>query len=279
MIRRNVVATPLGESGTHADPVVATRPARAGRLLRLWLARIAVGFLIVLSWEALAQLVVGTFWLSGPTRVASRIIDLALSGELAVHLWATLEVAVYGLALGMVVGVLAGLALGSSLALAAVLQPFIMFFYALPRIAMAPLFIMYLGIGVVSKVALTFTIVVFIALFNTYEGVRAVDRDLVDALRTMRASRTQIARWVVLHSVMPFIIATVRIGIGLALIGAIVAELISASRGLGWYMQRSAGTFDVTGVFAGMIVLGIVAVMINGLVTLAERRVLAWRSP
>lgn len=178
----------------------------------------------------------------------------------------------------MVVGVIVGVTLGLVPRLAAVLQPYIMMFYSLPRIALAPLFIMYLGIGVLSKVALVFTIVVFIALLNTYEGVRAVDSELVDALRTMRASRWRIIQWVVLPSIVPWVLATLRIGIGLALIGAIVAELISASRGVGWYMQRSAGTFDVTGVFAGMLILAVTGAVINGSVGLLERRLLAWRS-
>ncbi len=254
------------------------RSERQRWLVRLWIWRILVGVFLAAVWQVLGTWVVDGFWISSPLKVSQRVVQLAVSGDLVLHLWATLEVALYGLALGMVAGVLAGVVLGLVPHLATILEPYIMIFYTLPRIALAPLFIMYLGIGVVSKVALTFTIVVFIALLNTYQGVRSVDRDLVDALRTMRANRGQTIRWVVLPSIVPWVLATVRIGIGLALIGAIVAELISASRGLGWYMQRSAGTFDVTGMFAGMLVLAVTAAVINGLVTAVEQRLLAWRA-
>lgn len=242
------------------------------------LARLVLGAILLVGWQVLGMGVVDRFWVSSPLLVLQRLGELAGSGALTRHLWATLEVGLYGLALGMTAGVLAGVGLGLSERVSRVLDPFIMFFYTLPRIGLAPLFIMYLGVGVVSKVALTFTMVVFVALLNTYEGVRSVDPTLVDMLRTMRASRRQIIVWVVLPSIVPWILSTLRIGIGLSLIGAIVAEMISASRGIGWYMQRSAGTFDVTGVFAGMFILAFTAVAMNALVGRLEKRLLVWRS-
>ncbi len=258
---------------------VQARNERRRWTARLWTARAVVGALILLVWEGLGGTgLVDRFWISSPSQVGGRLLDMAASGALLTHLWASLEVALYGLALGMTVGIFLGVVLGLVPRVAAVLDPYIMILYTLPRIALAPLFIMYLGVGVISKVALTFTIVVFVALLNTYEGVRAVDPTLIDMLRTMRASRWRIVQWVVLPSVVPWILATVRIAIGLALVGAVVAELISSSRGLGWYMQRSAGVFDVTGVFTGMLILAVAAAVMNGFVTVLERRLLAWRS-
>lgn len=273
-MERSVVAAPVPRVAASESARTERRRAR----LRLWVARLVLGVLLVAGWKALELWVVGGFWISSPERVAARIADLAANGELARHLWATLEVALYGLAVGVAIGVAAGLGLGLAPYAGKILEPYVMIFYSLPRIALAPLFIMYLGIGVLSKVALAFTIVVFIALLNTYEGVRSVDRELVDALRTMRASQWRIIQWVVLPSIVPWVLATTRIGIGLALIGAIVAELISASRGIGWYMQRSAGTFDVTGVFAGMLILAVTAALINESVAVLERRLLSWRA-
>ena len=271
---RSRTAAPVDEAAIRQ----AGQRERRRWLLRLWATRVALGIAILLIWQALGLWVVDGFWISSPVLVGTRIAELAASGDLTRHLWATLEVALEGLALGMLVGVLSGVALGLVPRIATILEPYIMIFYTLPRIALAPLFIMYLGVGVLSKVVFTFTIVVFIALLNTYEGVRGVDSQLVDALRAMRASRGQIIRWVVLPSIVPWVLATLRIAIGLSLIGAVVAELISASRGIGWYMSRSAGTFDVTGVFAGMFVLAITAALVNGLVSMIERRLLAWRS-
>lgn len=253
------------------------RRARRGWILRLWAARLAFGVAILSIWQVLGTWVLDRFWVSSPLLVGSRVVDLATSGMLAIHLWATLEVALYGLALGMVAGTLLGIMLGLLPRVASILQPYIMMFYTLPRIALAPLFIMYLGIGTVSKVALTFTMIVFIALLNSYEGVRAVDPTLVDMLRTMHANRWRVIQWVVLPSIVPWLLATVRIGIGMSMIGAIVAELISASRGIGWYMLRAAGTFDVTGVFTGMVVIAFMAAILNGVFGVFERRMLEWR--
>jgi NitT/TauT family transport system permease protein len=277
----DVTAAARSRSVAPVDEAAIQQAAQRERrrwLLRLWATRVALGVAILLIWQALGMWVVDGFWISSPALVGTRIAELAASGDLTRHLWATLEVALEGLALGMLVGVLTGVALGLVPRVATILEPYIMIFYTLPRIALAPLFIMYLGVGVLSKVVFTFTIVVFIALLNTYEGVRGVDSQLVDALRAMRASRGQIIRWVVLPSIVPWVLATLRIAIGLSLIGAVVAELISASRGIGWYMSRAAGTFDVTGVFAGMFILAFTAALINGLVSMIERRLLAWRS-
>lgn len=263
---------------THENEAVlqaASRRERGRWLRQLWAGRIITGLLLAFTWQIMGRFV-DRFWISSPTLVAARIVDL-FPEELWRHFWASTEVALYGLAIGMAAGVLVGVLLGLAVKVAAVLDPYIMMLYTLPRIALAPLFIMYLGIGTVSKVSLTFTMVVFIVILNTYEGVRSVDSELVDMLRTMRANRWQIIRWVVLPSIVPWLLATLRIGIGVALIGAIVSELISSSRGLGWYMSRSAGTFDVTGVFAGLIILAITAAIMNGFVSVIEKRFLAWR--
>lgn len=269
---------PLLAAMDEATIQAAARRERRRWMVRLWTARIVVGIVMLLLWQALSMWAVDAFWLSSPALVGGRIVQLAVTGELVRHLWATLEVALAGLAVGMLVGVLAGVVLGLLPRVATILEPYIMILYTLPRIALAPLFIMFLGVGVLSKVAFTFTIVVFVALLNSYEGVRGVNPQLVDALRTMRASRGQIVRWVILPSIVPWILATLRIAMGLSLVGAVVAELISASRGLGWYMSRAAGTFDVAGVFAGMFILAITAALINGFVSVVERRLLIWRA-
>ncbi len=254
------------------------RKAHRRWLGSLWTARVVLGVAILAGWQAFGTWIVDGFWVSSPVLVGTRLAELAGNGGLLLHLWATLEVAMYGLVLGTVIGTLLGILLGLLPRVASVLEPYIMIFYTLPRIALAPLFIMYLGIGTVSRVALAFTIVVFIALLNSFEGVRAVDQTLVDMLKTMNASRWRVIQWVVLPSIVPWLLATVRIGIGMSMIGAIVAELVSSSRGMGWYMQRAAGTFDVTGVFTGMVVIALVAATLSGVFGLLEKRMLEWRA-
>ncbi len=262
-------------------PVQARRPGFSAGLSQLsaglWVARLALGAAIVAAWWWAGTQGGLQFFVANPLKVVQRIGALAATGELWIHLQATFTVALIGLVSGVVVGVAAGVGLGLSRRVAAVLEPYIMIFYTLPRIALAPLFIMLFGVGPEGKAVFAFTVVVFVALLNAFEGVRSVDAELVDAFRTMQAGRWFVIRWIILPSIVPWTLVTLRIGIGLALIGAIVAEGISASRGLGWYMTRSANTFDAAGVFAAMLVLSAVALLLNALITCAEARLLAWR--
>jgi NitT/TauT family transport system permease protein len=142
---------------------------------------------------------------------------------------------------------------------------------------LAPLFILWFGIGLFSKVMMSFTMVVFVFILNVIEGVGTIDPDLLDLMRSMRASRLYLVRRVLLPAIVPWILASFRIGIGLALIGAVVGELIGANRGLGWYIQDAGGALDTTGVFAGLVVLMIVAMLVNQVVAYFERKVLSWR--
>lgn len=136
---------------------------------------------------------------------------------------------------------------------------------------MAPLFILWFGIGLLSKVMMAFSFVVFIFLLNTMQGLREVDRDHIDLLRSMRASPAFIARRVQFPSMMPWLIAAARISVGLALIGSV----LGANRGLGWYVEHASGRLDTTGVFAGLTALMIIAVLMKQAVNLLER----WVSP
>jgi NitT/TauT family transport system permease protein len=162
--------------------------------------------------------------------------------------------------------------------LAAVLDPFLMGLNSLPRVALAPLFIIWFGIGLPSKVVLAFSLVFFPGLINTYQGVRSVDPDPIDLMRTMQASRWQIWRWVVVPSTLPWIFAGLRIGLGMSLIGAVVGELVGANRGLGYHVEASSANFDTTGVFAGLVALMAITVLLNELMKLAEARLFRWRS-
>lgn len=240
--------------------------------------RISAFLLVVTAWQLLAALGASGGWFSSPALIVGRVVDLASDGELTLHMTATFEVTLLGLTLGTLVGAALGIVLGLSPRVAVILEPYVLILYTLPRIALAPMFIMYLGVDLVSKVAFTFSIVVFVVVLNIHQGVRAVDRELVEAMRSMRATRVQLVQWVVLPSIVPWLVSTVRVGIGLSLVGAVVAEQISSSRGVGWYMQRSAGLLDATGVLSGALLLAVSAALINGVLGLTERRLLGWRS-
>jgi NitT/TauT family transport system permease protein len=149
--------------------------------------------------------------------------------------------------------------------------------YSLPRIALAPLFVIWFGIGLWSKVMLVFSLVVFVFILNTRQGLLEVDRDLLSLMRTMRASRDYIFRRVQIPSILPWLIAAFRINVGLALIGSVIGELLGSNRGLGWYVEHSGGRLDTTGVFVGLIALMVLALAINETVSFAERRLLRFQ--
>ncbi len=222
-------------------------------------------------WEILARTVIDPFWMSMPSLVGERLWKLAISGDLLWHTQATVVQAMLGLVSGLVVGVAAGVVLTRYGRVAEAMNPIIMGLYSLPRIALAPLFIIWFGIGLLSKVMMVFSFVVFIFLLNTMQGLRAVDPDLVDLMRSMRATPAFIARRVQFPAILPWLVNAARISVGLALIGSVLGELLGASRGLGWYVEHSGGRLDTTGVFAGLVALMVVAIALNTIVDLVER--------
>jgi NitT/TauT family transport system permease protein len=221
-------------------------------------------------WEALGAYVLDPFWSSRPSLIAGRLWFLAKRGDLSWHVSATLTEAALGLALGSVVGIALGLLMARYAKAAKIAEPLFMGLYSLPRVALAPLFILWFGIGLPAKVMMSFSMVVFIFVLNIVEGVRAMDRDPIDLMRTMKASQLYIVRRVLLPAVLPWIFASFRIGVGLSLIGALVGELIGSSRGLGWYIERAAGQLDTTGVFTGIVILVVLAMLANQMIVLAS---------
>lgn len=234
-------------------------------------------FALLAAWELSGLFLFNPFWSSRPSLIFTRIFDLAVAGELWRHVSTTLAEAGIGLLLAAAVGVPLGIVLARAVHVAKVVEPVIMGLYGLPRVALAPLFILWFGIGLFSKVMMSFTMVVFVFILNVIEGVGTIDPDLIDLMRSMRANRLYQIKRVLLPAVVPWILASFRIGIGLALIGAVVGELIGANRGLGWYIENAGGALDTTGVFAGLVVLMIIAMLANQFVAYFERTVLTWR--
>jgi NitT/TauT family transport system permease protein len=194
-----------------------------------------------------------------------------------VHTQRTLLAAFLGLVLAFALGVPIGIGMARYKYAHAVAEPFIISLYSLPRVALAPLFIIWFGIDLFSKVMMAFSTVIFIFMLNVHQGLKTVDTDLLDLMRTMRAPRGYVTRKVLLPWIVPWIFAALRIGIGLALIGAVVGELIGASAGLGWYIEHSAGRLDTTGVFAGLAMLVLIAVLGEAIVARLEKRYSSWR--
>jgi NitT/TauT family transport system permease protein len=250
---------------------------RSGRLALIG-QQVAFILVLLLLWEAAGAWFVDPFWCSRPSLIAHRLWLLVLSGDLWRYTSATVSEAGLGLILGAIGGVVLGLVLTRFSRAAAIGEPLLMGLYSLPRVSLGPLFVLWFGIGLLAKVMMAFSMVVFVFMLNVLEGVRALDRDPIDLMRTMRASQFYIVRRVLLPAVLPWIFAALRIGVGLALVGAVVGELIGASTGLGWYIEKSAGQLDTTGVFAGIVTLLILAMIANHAVALASRHFSRWRS-
>jgi NitT/TauT family transport system permease protein len=264
---------------TTAEPAVPSL-ARGGfnrARIRLSLDRTMLFVTLVALWELAGRYWVDPVWSSRPSLIGERLIALAQSGDLFIHTWTTLTEAALGLALAFVVGLPIGMAMAHYKYANEVAKPLVMALYSLPRVALAPLFIIWFGIDLFSKVFMAFSTVIFIFMLNVHEGLKTIDRDLLDLFRTMRAPRLYVFRKVILPSLVPWLIASLRIGVGLALVGAVVSELIGASAGLGWYIERSAGRMDTTGVFVGLVALGVIAVAGNLLVDALDRRFSSWR--
>jgi NitT/TauT family transport system permease protein len=268
-------AVPAAEAGEAFE---ARRLARARRVrVRLAVDRTVAVLVPLVLWQALAMTWSGAKWISSPVAVATRVWMLAGDGTLWIHTWETLKEALVGLVLGVVVGAVGGAMLGSWKRLSDAADPVIMGFYSLPRVSLAPLFTIWLGIGLFAKVALVASIVLFVVLFNVREGVRGIDREVVDAFRSMNASRGAMVRYVVVPSLVPWLLAAVRIGIGMALIGAVVGEMVGSARGLGWYVMHTSGVYDITGSITALVVLMLLAMIFNGVLAWVERRMLHWR--
>ena len=246
----------------------------AGKVL---IGRLVFAIVVIGVWEATARWLVDPFWIGQPSTVVVRLWSLITSGDLWWHTFPTVAQAAAGLLVSLIVGIPIGLLFAYNRYVEKVLEPFFLGLYSIPRIALAPLFILWFGIGPASKIVMAFSLVVFVVILNTYEGMRGVDRELVDMMRAMRASRTTILRKVLLPAIVPWIFASIRVGVGLALIGSVVGELLGSNRGLGWYVERSAGQIDIVGVFTGLVVLMIVGMLLNEIVKLAERYFLRGR--
>ncbi len=249
-------------------------PLRLSPRLASWL----LALVLIVSWQVAANTVPGmTSLASSPLLVTERLMTIAANGDLWTNLLPTLEETFGGLLLGLMVGICGGVLMARSRFAATMLDPYVIGINGVPRVALGPFFVVWFGIGIMSKVLLAVSIVFVVVLFNTREGIESIDHDLVDALRSMRASRWQMLRHVTIPSLIPWLLATTKIGIGLALTGAVVGELVGASAGLGWYITNSLNVIDMTGAVTALLVMAVVAMLMYYAVLLIERRLLVWR--
>ncbi|MFB9277151.1 ABC transporter permease [Cohnella cellulosilytica] len=243
----------------------------------VWLGRLVVLALVLGLWEVLSGRAFNSFWLSKPSLIGGRIVEMIGDGDLWFHMSVTLQEAIGGLAIGMIGGTLLGVGLAFSGIFEKWIYPYMMALYSLPRVSLAPLFIVWFGIGLTSKIIMVVAMVIFVAFYNAFEGIRNIDKDLMDMMSTYKAKWTHKLRWVVLPSITVWLLTSVRLNIGMALIGSVIAELVGSNRGLGYYITYSSNMLDTTGIFTGLVLIMAIAVVLEQLVLLIERRLLRYR--
>jgi NitT/TauT family transport system permease protein len=262
--------------------VIRTRLRRGGRRrTQITTTRIALVLVWLAGWELAATHWMDPFYYSKPTAIWHRLVDWFTTGTAFGSIWTqievTLEEATLGFLIGALLGVVLGILLGRSRFLADVSAPFIKAANAIPRIVLASLFVIWFGLGMSSKVATAVVLVFFAVFFNAFQGAREVDRTLVDNARILGAGRRQILATIVLPSATSWILASLHTAFGFALIGAVVGEFTGADKGLGLLINNAQGTFDSAGIYAGMVVITVIALVAEWLITMLERRLLSWR--
>jgi NitT/TauT family transport system permease protein len=223
------------------------------------------------------HLLLPPFFFSNPLDVGSQILDWFRTGVIWKHLAITLWESILAFVIGSLGGVLIGFWFARQQTVAAIFDPYVKMMNALPRVVLAPIFALWLGLGIWSKVALGVTLVFFVVFFNVYQGVKEVSQTILANGRMLGMSEQQLLRHVYWPSALSWMFSSLHTSVGFAVVGAVVGEYLGSAAGLGYLIQQAEGVFDVAGVFAGMIVLAIFVVVIDWAVSLVERRLLMWR--
>jgi NitT/TauT family transport system permease protein len=270
-----------------AEEAVASSGLKARRIRRRLLLNLCRVLLVVLTlgaWElGVRTKHIDAFFWGQPSGVYKQlkvwVTDGTAQGSLGEQILVTLQEAVYGFLIGVALGVVLGIALGRNRFLSDLLSPFIKIANSIPRIVLGSLFSIAFGFGLTSKVVLAVVLVFFGVFFNAFQGTREVDRNLLSNARILGASQWQAIRQVVLPSAFTWILASLHISFGFALIGAVVGELLGADKGMGLLIRNAQNNFSPNGVLAGMVVIAVIALIAEGLITALEKRLLRWRPP
>ncbi|GAA3290282.1 ABC transporter permease [Arthrobacter citreus] len=271
----------LAPARRNAGAAVRRRPAKKKTEtseLSIRLGQLAITIAVLGSWELLGRAgIIDEFFFPLPSDILITVWEWTSTGYVFPHLWVTMQEAILAFVTGAAAGLILGFLLARISVLERLLDPFLKAFNALPRVVLAPIFLLWFGLGIWSKVAFGFTLVFFIVFFNTLEGVKSVDRVLVNNARMLGASEKQLLRHVFIPSALTWIFSSLHISVGFAITGAVVGEYLGASAGVGYAIAQAQGVFDTQGVFAGMFILMIVVLVIDILVNRLERHLLRWR--
>ena len=259
---------------------------RINKSLRIWQAVMLAG--LFLFWHVATHPTLlppiyfdnpdkAAFFFGQPLEVLARVWNWFTSGTIYAHLWVTLMETALAFIVGTVTGLAVGLWLALSPTASALFDPYIKALNSMPRVILAPIFGVWFGLGMASKVALGVTLVFFIVFFNVYQGVREVSHTVLANARMLGANDRQLLRHVYIPSAMSWVFASLHNSVGLAFVGAVVGEYLGSSEGVGYLILQAEGTFDINSVFAGILVLTAFALALDWIVTLAERRLMIWQ--
>ncbi|HEF4827194.1 TPA: ABC transporter permease [Burkholderia multivorans] len=273
--------TALPATSLEDDERTAQRRLRRRRTLIVTL-RIAVLVVVLGGWELAARLKwIDPFFFSMPSLIFDQIRDWFVNGTsqgpLLTQVWVTLEETAIGFLIGSVAGVICGIVLGRNKLMADVFGLYIQIANSIPRVVLGSVFVIALGLGMASKIALAVVMVFFVVFGNAFQGVREADRYLIANAQILGASRRQITTAVVIPSALSWILASLHVSFGFALVGAVVGEFLGSKQGIGLLISTAQGAFNASGVFAAMIVLAVVALAADYLLTWVEKRLLKWR--
>ncbi|HAN23456.1 MULTISPECIES: ABC transporter permease [Microbacterium] len=278
------VSLPGAAAASETSIQSAARASRRRRIAWVWIGRILLAVVVIGGWQLFTELGwVDPFFFGQPSGIWDSLVRLftvgTAFGSIWENLWVTVQEALYGFALGTVVGVILGILLGTNRYLSAVFGPYIKVLNSIPRIVLGSIFIVAFGLGIFPKVLLAAVLVFFAVFFNAFQGVREVDQNLVSNVRVLGATPLQVARHVTIPSAMTWIIASLHTAFGFAIIGALVAEVLGAQKGIGLIISQAQGNFDPNTVFACMAIIAVFTLVAEYLITLLEHAVLKWRPP
>jgi NitT/TauT family transport system permease protein len=272
------------DRGTDRGKDVLARAAEAERRrrhrerARLWLGTAGLGLTILLFWQFGIEYLVNPRYVSDPAAIAARIGELIAEGEIIEHLMVTLTEAGLGFLIGAGLGLLSAFTLAQTRRGYEVFEPFLIGFYSIPKIALAPLFILWFGLGYTPKIIMAALLVYFIVFVNAVTGIREVSPGLLQVCRVFGASRRDLLLKIVLPSAAPAVVASIRITFTRAIEGAVLSEFVASTQGLGYLVARASRAFDIETVFAGILIIAAVVMTANALLRLFEAHVLPWQT-
>ncbi|MFS2136244.1 ABC transporter permease [Duganella sp. Dugasp56] len=284
MINSNIQTAPpvfrAGTSDVEIEAAAAKSARKRRQLVTFWRWAILVAFLG--GWELLSRIgVMDPFFFSSPLAIMVRLYEWTTEGvdgvSLWYHLWVTMEESLLGFLTGSIGGILIGVALGRNRFAADVFSVYIKVINSIPRVVLAPIFIMIFGLGLASKVALSFVMVFFVVFSNAFQGVREADRSLIANAQILGANSWQMTRSVIVPSAMSWIFASLHVSFGFAIIGAIVGEFVGSRYGIGLLINIAKGSFDAAGMYAAIIIVMVVALAADYLMSAVENRLAKWR--